>query len=189
MEENRVKQMTGAATVSDFNGLTLNRCYGVVFSLTFLAGLASQVYIPLPDVQVYFLECAFFSALIICDAILRRATFSQTLMYTAAALVMAPLAVPHWYANRPLKPGEVRKGGGDVNFLNAFAIVTVMFTGVSAACSFLSFGSEHGFELIINAGFCVAGTALVAGLITRKERVLETGVKRLPKNAESEIGE
>lgn len=162
----------------------LNRCYGMVMSVMFLCGVLSQVYVPLPDVQVYFFECAFFTVILMADAMYRKASFSSTLAYGLASLVLAPLAVPHWFANRPLKPGECRKGGVDANFFNAFALLTVAYTGASAACNFLSYGPEHGFELIVNSGFAVAGTALVMALITRQEQLLETGRKRLPKGVE-----
>jgi hypothetical protein len=183
-----VKGATGALSAKGPGGMILNRGYGMMMCLSFLGAILSQVYIPLPDIQVYFVECAFFASLVLVDAIDRRAGLGTTLLYFVSSLILAPLAVPRWYANRPLNFGECRKGGVHTNFLNAFAIVTVVFTGVSAACNFLSFGPDHGFELIINSGFCVAGTALVLGLIAKQASVMEKGDKpTLSEKAESEL--
>jgi hypothetical protein len=182
-----VKGATDALSAKGPDGIILNRGYGMMMSLSFLGAILSQVYVPLPDIQVYFVECAFFASLVLVDAIDRKAGLGTTLLYFLSSLILAPLAVPRWYANRPLKCNECRKGGVHTNFLNAFAILTVVFTGVSAACNFLSFGPDRGFELIINSGFCVAGTALVLGLIVRQESVLEKGAKpTLSEKVESE---
>ena len=167
----------------------MNRVYGMVMCTAFLGAILSQVFIPFPDVNVYFLECGLLAAWLVADAFERKASFGTTVLWAALALVLAPIVVPRWYANRPLKSDEWRKGGTDTNFYNAFGLVTVMFTGVSAACSFLNFGPEHGFELIINAGFSVAGTAFVLALATKQESVFEKGKAAaavLPKNAETE---
>src|SRR5262249_34962802 len=137
--------------------------------------IVAQVYIPWPDWHVYMAECGILALWLSLDAIQRRASFGSALVHTAGALILAPLVIPRWYANRPLKVGEWRKGGADANFFLAFGILTVVFTGVSAASNFLAFGPERGFELIINSGFSVAGTALVLSLLARQERVFERG--------------
>lgn len=153
----------------------LNRCYGVFMTLAVIGALLSQVFIPFPDSNIYFLECGVLAAWVISDAWERKAKLGQTLGWGAAALMFAPLVVPRWYANRPLKAGEMRKGGVDSNFYTAFGIVTVLFTGVSAACNFIAFGPDRGFELIINSGFAVAGMGLVLGLAAKQEKVTEKG--------------
>lgn len=166
----------------------MNRVYGMVMCTAFLGAILSQVFIPFPDVNIYFLECGLLTAWLVADAFERKAPIRTTILWTALALVLAPIVIPRWYANRPLKTDEWRKGGTDTNFYNAFGLVTVMFTGVSAACSFLSFGANHGFELIINAGFSVAGTAFVLALATKQEAVFEKGkATALPKSADAEI--
>lgn len=153
----------------------LNRWYGILMSIAVLAGLLAQVYIPFPDWHLYLTECAVFSCLLIVDAAMRRVRPSTAIANTLAALVLAPLVVPRWYANRPLLPGEFRKYGTDSNFFTAFGIITVFFTGVSAASNFMNFGPDRGFEFIINAGFCVAGVGLILSLATRQDRALEKG--------------
>jgi hypothetical protein len=110
----------------------------------------------------------------------RKTRAWNTLGWAAAALVLAPIVVPRWYANRPLKSGETRKGGVDANFFTAFGIITVLYTGVSAACNFLAYGPDRGFELIINAGFAVAGTGLVLGLAAKQEKIMEKGPAASP---------
>ncbi len=162
----------------------LNRCYGLVMMLAFVGALLSQVYIPFPDVNIYFLESGVLAAWLVADAIERRAKFTTTLGWTLAALLMAPVIVPRWYANRPLKAGECRKGGVDANYFTAFGIITLLYTGVSAACNFLAFGPDRGFELIINSGFAVAGTGLVLGLACRQDKVTEMGPKLLGQKVE-----
>jgi hypothetical protein len=157
----------------------LNRCYGLVMATAFLGGLMAQVYVPLPDWHMYFLECAIFAAALLVDAAFRRTRISSALLYFCGSLVLAPIVVARWYANRPLRPGEWRKGGSEANFFTAFGIITIFFTGVSAACNLLNFGSEHGFELIINSGFAVAGVAIITSLMARKERVFEKGPNQL----------
>ncbi|HEY9792617.1 MAG TPA: hypothetical protein V6D22_19610 [Candidatus Obscuribacterales bacterium] len=152
-----------------------NRCYGLVMSTAFLGAVLAQVYVPWPDWRLYLMECAFFAFCLSIDAINRRAGFANALGHTAAALVLAPLVIPRWYAHRPLKPHEWRKGGADANFYLAFGILTVFFTGISAASNFVTFGPERGFELIVNSGFAVAGTALVLSLLARQDRVSERG--------------
>jgi hypothetical protein len=164
----------------------MNRCFGLVMSTAFLAGLLAQVYVPFPDWHVYLVECAVFATWLICDAAMRRAKVGTALTYAAMALLLAPLAIPRWYANRPLRPGEWRKGGSEANFFTAFGVMTLIFTGVSAAVNFINFGPEKGFELIINSGFAVAGIALVMSLIARKERVFEKGPNRIPGAEEAE---
>jgi hypothetical protein len=149
--------------------------YGMVMVLAFMGALLSQVFIPFPDVNIYFLECALLAAWVISDAYERKVKVTKALGWAAASLILAPVVVPRWYANRPLKAGETRKGGGDSNYYTAFGIVTVLFTGVSAACNFLAFGPDRGFELIINSGFAVAGTALVLGLAAKQDKILEKG--------------
>lgn len=144
-------------------------------TLAFLGALLSQVYIPFPDVNIYFLESGLLAAWLISDALERKAKVWSTLGWGVAALVLAPIVVPRWYANRPLKTGEFRKGGSDANYFTAFGIITLLYTGVSAACNFLAYGPDRGFELIINSGFAVAGTALVLGLACKQEKVLEKG--------------
>jgi hypothetical protein len=151
----------------------LNRCYGTMMALAFIGALLSQVYIPFPDVNIYFLESALLAAWLVSDALERRAKVLSSLGWAAAALVLAPIVIPRWYANRPLKSNETRKGGVDSNFYTAFGIVTVLYTGVSAACNFLAYGPDRGFELIINSGFAVAGTALVLGLAAKQDKVIE----------------
>ena len=162
----------------------LNRCYGLVMMLAFVGALLSQVYIPFPDVNIYFLESGVLAAWLVADAIERRAKFTTTLGWTLAALLMAPVIIPRWYANRPLKAGECRKGGVDANYFTAFGIITLLYTGVSAACNFLAFGPDRGFELIINSGFAVAGTGLVLGLACRQDKVTEMGPKLLGQKVE-----
>jgi hypothetical protein len=152
-----------------------NHCYGLVMSTAFLGAVLAQVYVPWPDCRLYILECGFLALCLSIDAIQRRAGFASALGHAAAALVLAPLVMARWYAHRPLKPGEWRKGGADANFFFAFGILTVFFTGVSAASNFLTFGPEQGFELIINSGFSVAGTAFVLAMLARQERVFERG--------------
>jgi hypothetical protein len=165
----------------------LTRLYGLLICTAFLGGLAAQVYVPKPDGHLYLIECSIFAAWLVSDAISRRAKFTPTLVHALAAILLAPLVIPRWYAHRPLQPNEWRKGGIDSNFFTAFGVMTVIFTGVSAACNFLNFGPEHGFELIINAGFSVAGVALLLGLVSRKEAVFERGPKtRTPNIKESE---
>jgi hypothetical protein len=160
--------------------------YGIVMLLAFIGALLSQVYIPFPDVNIYFLECALLAAWVVSDGYERKVKATRALAWAAAALVLAPVVVPRWYANRPLKAGETRKGGGDSNYYTAFGIVTVVFTGVSAACNFLAFGPDRGFELIINSGFAVAGTALVLGLAAKQDKILEKGPALVARRAEME---
>lgn len=151
----------------------MNRLYGVVMALALMGALLSQVYIPFPDTNIYFLESGILAAWLVSDALERKAKFSNVLGWALAALVLAPVVVPRWYANRPLKAREMRKGGVDSNFYTAFGVITVLYTGVSAACNFLAFGPDRGFELIINAGFAVAGTGLVLGLAARQDKIVE----------------
>jgi hypothetical protein len=153
----------------------LNRCFGMVMALAVMGALLSQVFIPFPDSNIYFLESGLLAAWLISDAFERKAKLGEVLGWAAAALVMAPIVVPRWYANRPLRAGETRKGGVDSNFYTAFGIVTVLFTGVSAACNFIAFGPDRGFELIINSGFAVAGLGLVLGLAAKQDKVTEQG--------------
>ena len=162
----------------------LNRCYGLVMSTAFLGALLAQVYVPLPDWHIYFVESSIFAAWLLVDAAARRAKFTSALTHALAAFILAPLVVARWYACRPLRPGEWRKGGMDANFFTAFGVMTVIFTGVSASCNFLNFGPDRGFELIINSGFSVAGTALVMAMMVRQERVFEKGPNSLSSNAE-----
>lgn len=159
----------------------LNRYYGLVMCSAFLGALFAQVYIPIPDSHVFFVVNAVLAGFLVLDASYRRIRLSNTLGWMLAAMVLAPLVVPRWWANRPLLPGETRKGGVDSNFFTAFAIVTLIYTGTSAACSFLNFGAEHGFELIINSGFAVAGVAWVVGLATKKEEKFESGPAKAEK--------
>jgi hypothetical protein len=147
----------------------------MVMVLAFMGALLSQVFIPFPDINIYFLESGLLAAWLVSDAWERKAKAKNAFGWAAAALVLAPIVVPRWYANRPLKAGETRKGGSDSNFYTAFGIVTVLFTGVSAACNFLAFGPDRGFELIINSGFAVAGLGLVLGLAAKQDKVTEKG--------------
>jgi hypothetical protein len=153
----------------------LNRVYGLVMVLAFMGALLSQVFVPFPDINIYFLESGLLAAWLVSDAWERKAKATNAFGWAAAALVLAPIVVPRWYANRPLKAGETRKGGSDSNFYTAFGILTVLFTGVSAACNFLAFGPDRGFELIINSGFAVAGMGLVLGLAAKQDKVTEKG--------------
>lgn len=132
------------------------------------------VYIP-SDPDYYFLLSGILAAWVVADAFERRYNLAQAFGWAFGSVLLAPIVVPRWYATRKLLSGEERKGGTDANYLKAFGIVTLMYTGLSCALSFLNFGSNHGFELIIHAGFSVAGTAFVLGLVARKESVTETG--------------
>ena len=132
------------------------------------------VYIPC-DPDYYFLLSGILAAWVVADALQRRYNLVQAFGWAFGSVLLAPIVVPRWYATRKLRCGEERKGGIDANYLKAFGIVTLMYTGLSCALSFLNFGSNHGFELIIHAGFSVAGTAFVLGLVARKESVTETG--------------
>lgn len=161
----------------------VNRFYGLVMSTAFLAALLSQVYLPAPDWHLYFIECFTFAAWVLLDGIIRRASAKSVAGYVLSTAILAPLAVARWYACRPLLPGEWRKGGMDANFFMAFGVITVVFTGVSAASSFLNFGPDRGFELIINSGFSVAGTAIIMGMLTRKDRLYEKGPASQADNA------
>jgi hypothetical protein len=149
-------------------------------TLAFLGAVLSQVFIPFPNYSIYLLECGILAAWLVSDALERRTRAWNAVGWAAAALVLAPIVVPRWYANRPLKTGETRKGGSEANFFTAFGIVTLLFTGVSAACNFLSYGPDRGFELIINAGFAVAGTGLVLGLAAKQEKIMEKGPAAAP---------
>lgn len=164
-----------------------NRCYGMVMTLAFLGALLSQVYVPFPDTNIYFLVSGILAAWMVSDAIERKAKFSTIMGWMFAALVLAPIVIPRWYANRPLKAGEWRKGGVDANFFTAFGIITLLYTGVSAACNFLAFGPDRGFELIINSGFAVAGTGLVLGLAAKQEKITEKGPAMVGQKVEQEI--
>jgi hypothetical protein len=166
----------------------LNRtAYGIVMCTAFLGGLLAKIYVPVPDGHLYLIECSIFGAWLAADAIYRRAKFVPTLAHATAAIFLAPLVIPRWYANQPLQTGEWRKGGTESNFFTAFGVITLVFTGVSACCNLSSFGPEHGFELIINSGFSVAGVALLLGLVSKKERVFERGQnQRVQKAEESE---
>lgn len=167
----------------------LNRMYGMLMVVAFMVALKAQVFVPFPDVNIYFLECALLAAWIVSDAYDRKVKVTKAIGWAAAALLMAPVVVPRWFANRPLKAGETRKGGGDSNFYTAFGIITIVFTGVSAACNLLAFGPDRGFELIINSGFAVAGIALVLGLAAKQDKVLEQGpaLAAAPVRTEQEI--
>ena len=176
---------TSPALNTEARAMLTDRCYGFVMTLALLGGIITQAFIPFTDVHVYFMECAVLAIIVLADALHRRTNIVKALGYFLASLVLAPLAVARWYADRPLRHDETRKGGFHTNFFNAFALLTLMFTGVSAACNFLAFGPDRGFELIINGGFAVVGTALVMALAAKQDMVLEKGPKSLSKNAES----
>jgi hypothetical protein len=161
----------------------VNRFCGLVMSTAFLGALLSQVYVPVPGWQVYFVASMTFAAWLLLDGVIRRASISTMAAYALFTMILAPLSVARWYACRPLLPGEWRKGGMDANFYTAFGLVTLVFTGISAASNFVNFGPDRGFELIINSGFCVAGTAIVMGLMVRKDRLYEKGPSSQPDNA------
>jgi hypothetical protein len=156
----------------------------MVMSVAFVAAAVSQVYVPWPDWHIYLLACGVLSILVVLDAIDRQAPLSTTLLHAIGALLFAPLVVPRWYAVRPLKPGQWRKGGADTHFFMAFGVLTVVFTGISAACNFINCGPDSGFELIINAGFAVAGTAFIMSMAAHKERVFEKGPVAVREQAE-----
>lgn len=151
-----------------------NRLFGLILCTSVLGALLTGVYIP-SDPDYYFLLSGILAAWVVADAFERRYSLGQTFAWAFASLLLAPVVVPRWYATRKLQTGEERKGGTDANYLKAFGIVTVMYTGLSCALSFLNFGSNHGFELIIHTGFAAAGCAFVLGLVSRKESVTETG--------------
>jgi len=153
----------------------LNRCYGMIMVLAVTGALLCQVYVPYPDINIYFVESTILAAWLVADAIDRQAKFPATAAWAIASFVLAPITIPHWYAHRRLKAGECRHGGVDSNFFTAFGITTLLYTGVSAACNFLVFGPDKGFELIINCGFAVAGTGLILGLVSKQEKVTEMG--------------
>lgn len=152
----------------------LNRFYGLIMCTAVLGAMLAGVYIP-SDPQYYFLLSGILAAWVVADASERRYNPLQTFGWAFGSILLAPLVVPCWYATRKLKMGEERKGGRDANYLKAFGIVTVMYTGLSCALNFLNFGSNCGFELIIHTGFAAAGCALVMGLNCRQESVTETG--------------
>lgn len=159
----------------------LNRFYGLIMCTAVSGAMLAGVYIP-SDPQYYFLLSGILAAWVVADAIERRYNPLQTFSWAFGSILLAPLVVPRWYATRKLKVGEERKGGRDANYLQAFGIVTVMYTGLSCALNFLNFGSNGGFELIIHTGFAAAGCALVMGLNCRQESVTETG-RPLPDSA------
>jgi hypothetical protein len=161
----------------------VNRFCGLVMSTAVLGALLTQVYIPNPEWHVYFVASMTFAAWLLVDAVVRRASIGSMVAYALFTLILAPLSVARWYACRPLLPGEWRKGGMDANFFTAFGITTLVFTGISAAANFVNFGPDRGFELIINSGFAVAGTAIVMGLVVRQDRLYEKGPAPQPDNA------
>jgi hypothetical protein len=153
----------------------LSRVYGLVMALAVIGGVCSQVYVNFPEPNVYLLVTGVLTAWLISDAMDRGLNWLSIMSWSLFSFFLAPIVVPRWYASRPLKNGEMRKGGNDANFFNAFGLITVVFTGVSAALNFMDFGSNRGFEIIINAGFAVAGTAFVLALSTRRDSITETG--------------
>ena len=153
----------------------LNRVYGLIMCAAVVGGLVSQVYVPFPDSNIYFLESGIFTAWLVADALERRSKLWQIFVWAFFSLLLCPIVVPRWYANRPLKALELRRGGTDSNFFNAFGLVTTSFTGVSATINFMAFGANRGFELIINSGFAVAGIAFVLALSTRRDSITEMG--------------
>jgi hypothetical protein len=156
-----------------------NRIFGLIMCTSALGAFLTGVYMP-SDPDYYFLLSGILSAWVVADACERRYNLVQTFAWAFASLLLAPIVVPRWYATRKLLTGEDRKGGTDCNYLKAFGIVTLMYTGLSCALSFLNFGSNHGFELIIHTGFAAAGCAFVLGLVSRKESVTETGRPKAP---------
>lgn len=151
-----------------------NRLFGLIMCTSVLGALLAGVYIPTqPD--YYFLLSGILAAAVVSDALGRKYNLAQVFGWAFGSVLLAPVVVPRWYATRRLRTGEERKGGSDANYLKAFGMVAIMFTGMSCALNFLNYGANNGFELIIQTGFSVAGTAWVLSIISRKESVTETG--------------
>jgi hypothetical protein len=153
----------------------LNLYYSLFMCLALSAALVVPVFVPAPASDVYLLEGALLGAWLVSDAVERQAKSVDAVMWGLAAVVLSPIVIPRWYAQRPLKAGECRKGGWDCNFFNAFGAITLMFAGVSAALNHLTFGYSSSFELIANTGLATAGMAFVLALFARDEKVCEQG--------------
>ena len=153
----------------------LNRTYGLIMASLIVYGIFAQVYVNFAEANFYFLVTGILTAWLVADSIDRNCKFGHMVLWIVSSLLLAPIVVARWYSTRKLLPGEVRKFGADANFFNAFGVITLIFTGVSAALNFIDFGGNRGFEIIINSGFAVAGTAIVMAIASRRESVTETG--------------
>lgn len=118
----------------------------------------------------------------------RRQTQTAPFLWSLGVLFFSAVFFPLYLAKRPLKDGEVRKGGLGWNFLKNFAIYfTAIMPLATVAVAFESVAeetttSEEAVAWIVSTTVMgaimwvvVAGIALVLGLILRKDAVIERG--------------
>jgi len=124
------------------------------------------------------------------DAYRRR---DQWILWGFGTFILAVVAMPLWYAKRPLLPGERREGGTGWNFLKNFAILwtIVMLTATvwstigmgSVAASAKSDAELAGAGLGMIFGYGMLGAlwffpvlgSLVLGLLIKKNSIVEVG--------------
>jgi hypothetical protein len=118
----------------------------------------------------------------------RRQTQTAPFLWSLGVLFFSAIFFPLYLAKRPLRDGEVRKGGLGWNFLKNFAIYfTAIMPLATVAVAFESVAeeattSEGAVAWVVSTvvmgtimWVVVAGIALVLGLILKNDAIIERG--------------
>lgn len=91
-----------------------------------------------------------------------RNRMANWILWGIATLILWPIAIPLYLAQRPLKSGERREGGRAWNVLKNFALTWTLFMLVITPIAFVGAGAEVASEAASDAE--AAGAALGMGL-------------------------
>jgi hypothetical protein len=117
----------------------------------------------------------------------------QPIYWAIGAFFFMILAIPFYFAKRPLKEGEVREGGTAWNVIKSFSIfwtLTMFVAGVAGMWSAgevvnsassgaeqagAAIGTAIGISMVLGLWFAVLIGALVVGLFLKKSSIVEKG--------------